>query len=70
MMFKLLSQQSAPDADIVMFDDNPPEFNYFKLITEMLGGRVAEPQGRLTCLSKCIKGKAKELVKHCIQQPK
>ena len=70
MMCKLLSQKSAPNVDIGMFDCNPLEFNYFMSISEeMVKSKVNNPIGRLTRLTNYTKGEAKELVKHCIQQP-
>ena len=69
-MCKLLSQQSAPNVDIDMFDGNPLEFNYFmSLFEEMVESKVVDPRGRLKRLISYTKGEAKELVKHCIQQP-
>ena len=69
MMCKLLSQQSAPNVDIDMFDGNPLEFTYFMLIfEEMVESKVNDPRSRLTRLINYTKGEAKELLKHCIQQ--
>ena len=70
MMCKLLSPRSAPNVDFDVFDDNPLEFNYFmSIFEEMVETRVVDPRGRLTHLINYTKGEAKELVKHCIQQP-
>ena len=70
MIYKLLSQKSAPDVDIDMFDGNPLEFNYFmSIFDEMVGSKVVDPRDRLTRLINYTKGEAKELVKHFIQQP-
>ena len=70
MMCKLLSQQSAPNVDIDVFGDNPLEFNNFmSIFEEMVESKVVDPRGRLTRLINYTKGEAKELVKHCIQQP-
>ena len=69
-MCKLLSQQSAPNVDIDMFDGNPLVFNYFmSLFEEMVESKVVDPRGRLTRLISYTKGEAEELVKHCIQLP-
>ena len=69
-MCQLLSQQSAPNVDIDMFDGNPLVFNYFmSLFEEMVESKVVDPRGRLTRLISYTKGEAKELVKYCIQQP-
>ena len=70
MMCKLLSQQSAPNVNIDMFDGNHLEFTYFmSIFEEMVESKVVDPRGRLTCLINYTNGEAKELVKHCIQQP-
>ena len=70
MMCKLLSQQSAPNVDIDMFDRNPLEFNYFmSIFEEMVESKVVDPRGKLTRLINYTKGEVKELVKYCIQQP-
>ena len=70
MMCKLLSQQSAPNVDIDIFDGNPLEFNYFmSIFEEMAESKVIDLRGRLTRLINYTKREAKELVKHCIQQP-
>ena len=69
MMCKLLSQQSAPNVDIDVFDGNPLEFNYFmSIFEEMVESKVVDPRGRLTRLINYTNGEAKELVNHCIQQ--
>ena len=65
-----MSQKSAPNVDIDMFDRNPMEFYYFmSIFEEMVESKVIDPRGRLTCLINYTKGEATELVKHCIQQP-
>ena len=70
MMCKLLSQQSAPNVDIDVFDGNPLEFNYFmSIFEEMVESKGVDPRGRLTRLINYTNGEAKEFVKHCIQQP-
>ena len=70
MISKLLSQQSARNVDIDVFDGNPLEFKYFmSMFEEMVESKVVSPRGRLTCPINYTKGKAKELVKYCIQQP-
>ena len=69
-MCKLLSQQSAPNVDIDMFDGNPLEFNYFmSIFEEIVESKVVNPRGKLTRLINYTKGEVKELVKYCIQQP-
>ena len=48
MMCKLLSQQSAPNVDIDVFDGNPMEVNYFmSILEEMVESKVIDPRGRL-----------------------
>ena len=70
MMCELLRQQAAPELDINMFDGNPMDFNYFMAVfKEVVENKVTDPRGRLTCLIKFIKGKAKEIGKNCIQLP-
>ena len=66
MMYKLLIQKSAPD-----IDGNPLEFNYFmSMFKEVVESKIEDQSGRLTRLIKFTRGEAKELVKHCIYQPK
>ena len=70
MMCKLLSQQSARNVDIDVFDGSHLEFKYFmSIFEEMVESKVVGPRGRLTRPINYTKGKAKELVKYCIQQP-
>ena len=60
MMCKLLSQQSAPNFDIDMFDGNHLEFNYFiSILEEMLKSKVNNRRGRLTRLINYTKGNPK-----------
>ena len=71
MMYKLLLQHSGPDIEVDVFDGNPSEFNYFmSLFEEVVESKVEDPIGRLTRLIKFTRGESKELVKHCIQQPR
>ena len=70
MTCKLLSQQSAPNVDIDVFDGNPLERKYFmSIFEEMVERKVVNPRARLTRLINYTKGESKELVKHWIQQP-
>ena len=39
------------------------------LFHEIVEKRVGDPIGKLTCLIKYTKGDAKEMIKHCVQQP-
>ena len=67
MMCELLRQQAALELDIDMFDRNPMDFNYFiAVFKEVVENKVTDPRGRLTCLIKFIKEKAKEIAKNCI----
>ena len=69
-MCKLLLQQSAPNVDIDTFYGKPLEFNYFmSIFEEMVESKIVDIRGRLTHLISYTKEEAKELVKHCIQQP-
>ena len=70
MMCQLLQQQPAPDLEIDVFDDNPMDFPYFMaFFKEVVGNKVTDSRGRLTCLIKFTKGEAKEIAKNCIQLP-
>ena len=67
IMCKCLSQQSAPYADIDVFDVT--EFKCFVLIFQkMAENKVVDQRSKLTYLINYTKGVAEELVKHCIQQ--
>ena len=67
IMCKCLSQQSAPYADIDVFD--VAEFKCFVLIFEkMAENKVVDQRSKLTHLINYTKGVAEELVKYCIQQ--
>ena len=70
VLCQLLKQQSVPDVDIDVFDDNPLNFKCFMtLFREVMESKIEDPHGRLTRLIKCTTGEAKELIKHCIEQP-
>ena len=70
MMCKLVNQQSAPEIDIDVFGGNPLEFHYFMAVCdEAVEKKIEDPHGKLTCLIKYTTGKAKEMVKNCIQLP-
>ena len=56
--------------DIDVFDGNPLNFKYFMtLFREVVESKIENPRGRLTGLIKYTTGEAKELIKHCIEQP-
>ena len=38
-------------------------------VTEAVEKKISDPHGRLVRLLNCKEGKAKETIKHCIQQP-
>ena len=40
------------------------------LFEEVVESKIEDPRGELTHLIKFTRGEAKELVKHCIQQPR
>ena len=67
---QLLKQQSAPHVYTDGFDGNPPNFKYFTILfREVVEIKKEDPRGTLTCLIKYRTGEAKELIKHCIEQP-
>ena len=54
--------------DIDCFDGNPLNYHYFiALFCEVVETKIEDPQDGLTRLIKYTVGKAKELIKHCIQ---
>ena len=62
--------KSAPDADIDVFVGNPLNFRYFMtLFREVVESKIEDPCGRLNRFIKYTTGEAKELIKHCIEQP-
>ena len=58
MLCRLIKEQPAPDAGIEEFDGNP--------FRETVEKKIADPQGRLTRLTKYTCGKARKLVKNFI----
>ena len=55
---------------IYVFDGNPLECHYFMtLFHETVEKRTDHLGGKLTRLIKYTKGDAKEVIKHCVQQP-
>ena len=70
MLCKLMQQQGAPEVDIDTFSGDPLKYHYFmKVYKEVVERRIQDPRGKLTRLIKYTTGKAKDLIKHCIQQP-
>ena len=66
----LVKQQSALDIELDIFEGNPLDFHYFmRLFHEVVEKRIDDPRGRLARLLKYTSGNAKEMIKHCIQEP-
>ena len=58
-MCKLLSQKSAYNVEIDVFDSNPLEFNYFMSVSDkMVRSKVVDPTIRLARLIKHTKAEA------------
>ena len=56
--------------DLDVFDGSPLEYHYFMtLFHEVVEKKIDDPTGKLTCLIKYNKVDAKEMIKHCVQQP-
>ena len=70
MLCKILQQQGAPEVDIDTFSGDRLEYHYFmEVFKEVVEKRIKNPRGRFTRLIKYTTGEAKDLIKHCIQQP-
>ena len=70
MLCKLIQQQGAPEFDIDTFSGDHLEYHYFmEVFKEVVEKRIEDTRGRLTRLIKYKTGEAKDLIKHCIQQP-
>ena len=70
MLCKLIQQQGAPEVDLDNFSGDPLEYHYFmEVFKEVVEKKIENPRGRLTRLIKYTAGEAKDLIKHCIQQP-
>ena len=66
----LVKQQSAPDIALAVFDGNPLDFHYFMtFFHEVVEKRIDNLRGRLARLLQCTIGNAKEMIKHCVQEP-
>ena len=63
-------RQRVPDGNIDVFSGDPLKYHYFmEIFKEVVEKRIEDPRGRLTRLIKYTTGEAKDLMKHCIQQP-
>ena len=70
MLCKLIQQQGAPEVDTDTFSGDPLEYHYFMgVFKEVVEKKIEDQRGRLTRLIKCTAAEAKDLIKHCIQQP-
>ena len=70
VLYYLVKQQSELDIELDIFEGNPLDFNYFmRLSHEVIEKRIDDPRGRLARLLKYTSGNAKEMIKHCIQEP-
>ena len=70
MLCQLPKQQGAPEVDFDVSLGDPLEYHYFmEIFKEVVEKRIEDPRGRLRRLIKYITGEAKDLIKHCIQQP-
>jgi len=70
MMCDLLRHQSAPEVTLEVFSGDPLEYHHFmSSFKEAVDYKVDDPHGRLVRLLKFTEGEAKEIIKHCIQQP-
>ena len=70
MLCNLLKQQSAPDVDLDIFDENSLEHhNFMALLHELLKKRIDDSRGRLTRSIRYTKGDPKDMIQHCVLQP-
>ena len=70
VLCQILKQQAAPEVDMECFEGNPVNYHYFiALFKEVVENKIDDSRGRLTRLIKYTKGEARDLIKHCIQQP-
>ena len=66
----LVKQLLAPDVELDVFDCNQLDFKYFMtLFHEAVGKKIDDSRGRLTRLLKYTSVNAKEMIKHCVQEP-
>ena len=67
MLFKIMEQQSAPEIELDVLDENPLDFHYFTtVLREALEKRIEGPHGRLTCLIKYSTDEVQDLIKETI----
>ena len=65
-----MKQLLAPDVELDVFDCNQLDFQYFMtLFHEVVEKRIDDSRGRLTRLLKYTSVNAKEMIKHCVQEP-
>ena len=70
ILCKLVKHKSAPYFDLDAVGGNLLEYHYFMMLFhEIVEKRVDNTRGKLTRLIKYTKGDAKEMIKHCAQQP-
>ena len=70
ILCKLIQQQGALEVDIDTFSADSLEYHYYmEPFKEVVGKKTEDPRGRLSRLIKYTAGEAKDLIKHCIQQP-
>ena len=70
MMCNLLCHQSAPNVELETSTGNPLDYHYLmSVFKETMRYKIDDPFGRLARLFKCTEGKARETIKHYIQQP-
>ena len=70
MLWKLIQQEGAPEVDRDTFSGDPLEYHYFmEVFKEVVEKKIENPREGLTRLIKYTTGEAKDLIKHCMQQP-
>ena len=70
MLCKLIQRQGASEDDIDIFSGDPLEYHYFmEVFKGVVEKKIENPRERLTRLIKYTTGEAKDLIKHCMQQP-
>ena len=71
MLCNLLKQQSAPDVGLDVSDGNPLQYhNFMTLFHELVEKQIDDPRSRLTRLIRYTKGDPKDMIQHCVQQPR
>ena len=70
MMCRLLQQSNAPEVKIDCFEGDSMEYQYFMAtFKEAVENKFSDNRSRLTRLIQHLRGEAKELVRHCVQEP-